>query len=153
MTICWMNFVVIPKTPQLTSMGSFRFLWKLLWISLFFHEGQSRSSSRVRGYVINAQNTLMPYIFWKPWMSPTGMSGLFFHISNVKFWLISTYMLFWITVCTVYRDWVLCTVIQAVEISQNFKIETWKKRPDIPVGDIQGFQKMYGMSVFRAFMT
>ena len=62
-------------------------------------------------------------------------------------------MLFWITVCTVYRDWVLYTVIQAVEISQNFKIETWKKRPDIPVGDIQGFQKMYGMRVFWAFMT
>ena len=95
MRICWMNCAVIPKTPQLARVKSFWFWWNLLWISLFFHEGQSKPSSRVCGYIMNDQNALMPHIFWKPWMYPTMISGLSFNILMLKIWPISTA---WITV-------------------------------------------------------
>ena len=89
-----MNCAVIPKTPQLARVKSFWFWWNLLWISLFFHEGQSKPSSRVCGYIMNDQNALMPHIFWKPWMYPTMISGLSFNILMLKIWPISTA---WIT--------------------------------------------------------
>ena len=63
-----------------------------------FHKGQSTPSSRVRDYVINDQNALMPYIFWKPWMSPKMIWGLFVNIWFLKWGPMSTHLWFWITV-------------------------------------------------------
>ena len=69
-----------PENSTIGTHVKFLILVKSSMNFTLFHEGQNKSSSRVRGYVINDQNTLTPYIFWKPRMSPTRMSGLFLNI-------------------------------------------------------------------------
>ena len=69
-----------PENSTIGTRVKFLILVKSSMNFTLFHEGQNKSSSRVRGYVINDQNTLTPYIFWKPRMSPIRMSGLFLNI-------------------------------------------------------------------------
>ena len=69
-----------PENSTIDTRVKFLILVKSSMNFTLFHEGQNKSSSRVRGYVINDQNTLTPYIFWKPRMSPIRMSGLFLNI-------------------------------------------------------------------------
>jgi hypothetical protein len=69
-----------PENSTIGTHVKFLILVKSSMNFTLFHEGQNKSSSRVRDYVINDQNTLTPYIFWKPRMSPIRMSGLFLNI-------------------------------------------------------------------------
>ena len=68
----------------------------------FFREGKNGSSSRMHCDVINVPKGLMPYISWKPRMSPTIFVSVFVHIIILIFSPNSTDSRFWIIVVFVY---------------------------------------------------